>query len=540
MKNANWTRILTILLALLAGYAILAIAAGIIQRFIAPLLLVILAAILAYILTPVVDRIQSHLHFPRVLAILLTYIVVGVVLAGVAALLTAPLITQTRSLANAIKNPTHLANVDQFTQHSKQILEASKLYSSRVNSGNVCDGVGILGARAFPSFCASTPVKNDLPKLLNTLVTHDIPSLTSGTGVRGAGTTSKSNNRHPHPTVAAATSVPPSYVSPVRRDITQFQAAMTIADNDLAAGGNASSTTWGRDAKKLFKAAKKLNRSSQHLRSLVKSTPIVLLGLQTRLDSHHVPINVRTLFGKAVDSLSGQGSNVLNNAVTILTSTINVIFDLFIVLVMSFYLLVDGGRFMGWLMGAVPERNREQVWFFIRSLDQVLGGYIRGQVIVAITIGILAGVGSYFLGVPYAVLIGIFAFIAESIPVVGPVLASIPAILISLFTQSILKTLLVVGWFVLVQQIEQNVVGPRITGRAVGIHPVVAMVAILIGFEVGGFWGAFLAIPITGLLHVVGAQAYSYFVLRRPLPTAAVPETVELPEETTSQPPAAE
>src|SRR5579884_87092 len=543
MRNANWTRILTILLALLAGYACLVLALGVIQRFFAPVLLVILAAILAYILTPVVDRFDRILRLPRILSVLITYIIVGSLLAGVGALLTAPLITQTRSLANAIKNPAHLANVQAFDSQTGQIVSVAKSYSSKMNSGtDFCGAVALVGSPGVATFCTNKPARNNLPHLVQDLVSYYLPPLERGTAVRGSGTTSHSTNNHPHPTIAASTAVPPSYVAPLRRDISNLKSALAKANADLAASSTSSATSPGHDALKVLRAAEKLNSAALHLRSIVKSTPIVLLGLQTRLDQHHIPVSLRNLFGQAVNSASGQGANVLNNAVTILTSTINVIFDLFIVLVMSFYLLLDGGRFIGWAMGIVPERNREQVWFFVKSLDQVLGGYIRGQVIVAITIGILAGTVSYVLGLPYAVLIGIFAFIAESIPVVGPVLASIPAILLSLFTQPILKTLIVVACFVVIQQIEQNVVGPRITGRFVGIHPIVAMVAILIGFEVGGFWGAFRAFQITGLMHVVTAQAYSYFVLRRPLPTATVPDTVELPEEEErpSRPPAAE
>ncbi len=367
-----------------------------------------------------------------------------------------------------------------------------------------------------------------------------IPALLKSNAVRGSGTSSGSTNRHGHTTIVSVTPVPLSYTKSVAVPAAKLVQTVNRAKRHLDSG---VTNAYASDAAAIYKGARSLHSDAKHLYSTVKSTPVIILGLQTRIDQHHVPLNLRSLFGQAVGKVSGQSATVLNNAVTILTSTINVIFDVFIVLVMSFYLLADGGRFISWVMGIVPDRNREQAWFFIKSLDSVLGGYIRGQLIVAITIGILAGVGSYFLGVPYAVLIGLFAFLAESVPVLGPVLASIPAILVSLFTQSIFKTLLVIAWFVIVQQIEQNVVGPRITGHAVGIHPVVAMVALLIGFEVGGFWGAFLAVPVTGLLQVVIGQGYNYFVLQRPLPTATVPENLDVPEDTedhSHSPPAAE
>lgn len=536
MRNANWTRILTILLAILALYALLAVAAGVIQRFIVPLLLVILAAILAFVLSPVVDFIQNRLHLFRWLSILLTYLTVAVVLAGLGFFLTAPLIAQTRSLADAIKNPTHLTNVVRVKDQTGKIAGKSIAYAAAAGSGHAGAAAAYVGSlRACqgvaPGLClpSAKPQAVTIPALVHTLRTDLLPDLHKSS-LRPAPNRATHNRGRfaPLPT----TKVPPSYIKPIHQDLQRLRADLSKARQDFAhPAPPGRSPPLGVDASRVHKAAKRLNRDAKHMYSIVKSTPIFLLALQIKIDQHHWPIDIRSLFGKAVGKIGSQGSSVLNNAVAILTSTITVIFDVFIIIIMSFYLLADGGRFISWVLGLVPEGRREQAWFFIESLNGVLGGYIRGQVIVAITIGILAGTGSYLLGVPYALLIGIFAFLAESIPVIGPVLASIPAILVSLFTQSILKTLLVIGWFIVVQQIEQNIVGPRITGHAVGIHPVVAMVAIIVGLEIGGFWGAFLAVPVTGLLQVLARTGYNSIVRQEPLPTSPVPESVEVVEE---------
>lgn len=535
MKNANWTRILTILLSLLALYALLAVLAGIIQRFIVPLLLIILAAILAFILTPVVRFIQNRLHVFRWLSILMTYLLVAAILGSLGFFLTSPLIAQTRSLADAIKNPTHLENVLRVRDASSRLLNTAIAYNTALAGGAgspPCTAEQYLVQNAAVSRgagCASVPQGPRMAPLLKTFTGY-LRGL-QNTSLKPA--TNHAVQHHPSSAPIATTRVPASWIKPTRADVSRLQSALNRALIGVSATGAAHYTS---DAASLVNDSKQLSKDVEHLYVLVKTTPIIIIALQNQIDQHHWPVNVRSLLGNAVGNLSSQGANVLNNAVTILTGTINVIFDLFIIIIMSFYLLADGGRFIGWIMGLVPERHRDQAWFFIKSLDEVLGGYIRGQVIVAITIGILAGAGSYALGIPYALLIGIFAFLAESIPVIGPVLASIPAILVSLLTQSLVKTALVVGWFILVQQIEQNIVGPRITGHAVGIHPVVAMVAIIIGLEVGGFWGAFLAVPVTGLLQILIRTGYSYLILRKPLPTAEMPETLDLAEETAHAP----
>jgi predicted PurR-regulated permease PerM len=114
-------------------------------------------------------------------------------------------------------------------------------------------------------------------------------------------------------------------------------------------------------------------------------------------------------------------------------------------------------------------------------------------------------------------------FVLESIPVIGPMVAVVPAVIISLFFNSPVTTVLLVVWFVVYQQIVTNVLGPRVMGLAVGIHPLEALAAVLIGYPLGGLLGAFLAVPIAGAVHVFVREAYAYFALGKDLPTAPVP-----------------
>ncbi|HEV3311503.1 MAG TPA: AI-2E family transporter [Chloroflexota bacterium] len=536
MKNANWTRILTILLSLLALYALLAVLAGILQRFIVPVLLVIMASILAFILTPVVDFFQNRFHIFRWMSILTTYLLVGVILGTLGYFMTSPLVAQTRALADAIKNPTHLANVLSVrTTAEKLSAQASAMSSYYLAWGQGIRGYGLCSPIYFYGEAAAQGTTTHCDtfwpitvgphwrKKLGPTLPALVRKLTAE--VNDLGQTTVAAN-HGHSTAQIPTTkVPPSFAKPLKADLAKLSTLVSQTSTSLSAGQFSSvpQPLFGQTTQNTTAVEK----NAKSLYSLVASTPIIILALQNGIDSHHLPIDVRKLLGSAVGKLRSQGTSLLNNAVTILTSTINIIFDLLIVIIMSLYLLADGGRFIRWIMHLTPERHREQAWFFVESLNKVLGGYIRGQLIVAITIGFLAGVGCYIIGVPYALLLGIFAFLAESIPVVGPILASIPAILVSLFTLSPLRTIIVVGWFLLIQQFEQNVVGPRITGRAVGIHPVAAMIAVIIGLEIGGFWGAFLAVPVTGMLFVIVAQAYSYLILRKPLPTAEIPEAEE-------------
>jgi len=126
---------------------------------------------------------------------------------------------------------------------------------------------------------------------------------------------------------------------------------------------------------------------------------------------------------------------------------------------------------------------------------------------MALIIGFSAGVGSSLLGVHYPILIGILAFFFELIPMVGPILASLPAVMISL-TQPFPLVVYVIVFFIVMQLLENNVLAPRITGGAVGLHPVAALLAIVIGADLGGVVGALFAVPVAGVASVLIAAVW--------------------------------
>jgi predicted PurR-regulated permease PerM len=541
MRNLNWTRLLTVLLTLLALYALLAVVGTFIARFSLPLLLLIFGSIVAFVLMPIVNFIQSRSRIFRGGAILITYLGIIVVVGTLGYFMSVPLIAQTKHLADVTHPPTHLKNVNDLRANIQLELRRASAMRSAASSqpGNPCFAFSFVGTRTeirravsrnlnvhpqdpsvVPNLCSSTKATEPTLLHLVSIINHGTGQLNHPVSTHAG----KDGKEAPN----ASTSVPNRWTTPVDARTKALRQTTDRSVAKLGSQGGPNVQLLQRLANQVRKLSKKDLSAVQHVRSILTSTPIGVVALQNSIDQHGLPIDLHVVLGKALAQISTQGTTILDNAVSILTGTVNIIFDLVVVLIISVYLLADGGRFIGWLMGIVPEGRREQVWYFVNSLDRVLGGYIRGQLIVAITVGILAGVGCYALGVPYALLIGIFALIAESIPVFGPVIASIPAILVALFSVPLLNKFLVVAWFIVIQQVEQNVVGPRITGRAVGIHPVVAMVAILIGVESAGIIGAFLAVPIAGLLQVVSREVYRVIILQRPMQTATVPDTVEV------------
>ncbi len=200
-------------------------------------------------------------------------------------------------------------------------------------------------------------------------------------------------------------------------------------------------------------------------------------------------------------------SNTVRSAVLVAEAIAGGVVDAALVLVLGFWFMVDGRRMADIALRIVPDRQRDKAAFVQDTVSKMLGAYIRGQLVMAAIIGVSAGVGSWLLGVRYPILIGVLAFLFELIPMVGPILASLPAILISL-TQPFPLVLYVIVFFVVMQVVENNVLAPRITGAAVGLHPVAALLAIVIGADLGGVVGALFAVPVAGIASVLIAAGW--------------------------------
>lgn len=193
--------------------------------------------------------------------------------------------------------------------------------------------------------------------------------------------------------------------------------------------------------------------------------------------------------------------------VPFLEGIFNGVLDAVLVTVLSIYLLIDGQRVIAWVRTSAPIKHRPRVSFMLLTFQRVVGGYIRGQLILSTLIGALVGIGMAALHVPYAVLLGVLAFILEFIPVIGVFISGAACVLVAL-TQSWVLAAVVLAYFVIVHIIEGDVVGPRVVGRAVGVHPAVSIFALLAGAELFGIWGALFASPLAGLIQAVLSEVW--------------------------------
>ena len=204
-------------------------------------------------------------------------------------------------------------------------------------------------------------------------------------------------------------------------------------------------------------------------------------------------------------------ANLANDAVPLARSIFDFVLDCIVVAMLSVYLLLDGARIMRWLRGNIPLPQR--TLSLLDILERVVGGYIRGQFTLSFLIGLLVGIGMAILQVPHPILLGELAFFMAFIPVLGTFITAAACVLlaltqnqswvISLTHQSWVLAIIVLIYFLAVHSFESHIVGPRIVGHAVGIHPIIAISAVIAGVELFGILGALFVAPVVGVLQAV-------------------------------------
>jgi predicted PurR-regulated permease PerM len=239
------------------------------------------------------------------------------------------------------------------------------------------------------------------------------------------------------------------------------------------------------------------------------------------------------VFGFYVDlrDVYQEVSGTLQNIISPLASrTVSFLIDLasgfawlIFVLIVSFYLLKDMGKIGGFFNKLVPPEHQGEVRRLAEEINIIWSAFFRSQLVLCLVVGALVGVTLAIVGVRNALILGIIAGVLEIIPNIGPTIAAIPAVLIAYFQGSSHLplsngwfALLVIGLYVVIQQLENNILVPRIIGRSLNLHPLVVIVGAIAGASLAGILGIFLAAPTLASLRVVGNYVYCKLVDRDP------------------------
>jgi predicted PurR-regulated permease PerM len=256
--------------------------------------------------------------------------------------------------------------------------------------------------------------------------------------------------------------------------------------------------------------------------------PLAERGLLTT-EPEAVVANMKQGLVTRAQTLAGA---VLGGVFDLLTGAVGTFLQLFGVLFIAIYLLADIRRFEAAYLRAVPARYRRDGQALWDELGQSLSRYLGGLLLSLAIQGVLAFVFVSLLGLPYALLLGLWTAATGVLPYVGAWLGAIPAVLIAL-TISPLTALLTAGAYLLINQLEGNVLTPRIQGEAVKVHPLLVFVAVFAGGEIAGLLGAALAVPILAVVRVLVGFFLVRLRVQPPRPAAAIaPAAAAPPAET--------
>ncbi|HZT97224.1 MAG TPA: AI-2E family transporter [Chloroflexota bacterium] len=446
--------VLGILLIIIAALFLLGSAFSLLHRFKSVILLFVLGAILAYLMESLARVLQRVLQ-KRWASVIGAYLLLFIALSVFAVLLLNPFVSQAQSLVNDLHDPSP-ASLHRLATVQRDAAAVNAAIRTQASSAVSTSG----GSGPAPS------TVNRIARLRREI---------AGLGAIR--------------TKAGQTKFPSSYIAPLS------SAAARLAA-DYPASGSVNLKLAQRDASKLSALARSTYAKAS-------TTPILLLSLQVWLDKHGIKADLHDKFGRALQQLNSQLASIVNNALTVAVQAGNLLLNTVLTLIISIYLVTDGARLIRWMIGLVPVSSRPQARYFFDRLDQILGAYLRTQVILALIAASLAAVGALVLGVPYAVVIFFSSFLLSLVPVIGPVVLPIPPLVIALIFTSLPTAIIYLVWLLVAEQITTNIIGPRVQGQSVGIHPLEAMAAALLGFPIAGFLGAFFAVPIVAFLHVV-------------------------------------
>ena len=205
----------------------------------------------------------------------------------------------------------------------------------------------------------------------------------------------------------------------------------------------------------------------------------------------------RSIFSQELTNIS---KNLFSITLSIFDNLVTIIF----LLVLSFYMLLEKEKLETRLASLFGSKE-ERVKLLIVKIEEKLGAWLQGQLILSLVIGILSYIGLTLLNIPYALPLAMIAGIMEVIPVIGPIISALPAIFLAL-TISPFLSIAVAVMYLVIQQLENNLIVPQVMKRAVGLNPLIVILAIAIGSRLLGIAGALLAVPLAVVIQIIAAE----------------------------------
>lgn len=245
---------------------------------------------------------------------------------------------------------------------------------------------------------------------------------------------------------------------------------------------------------------------ASQLQEFWKELPAHLDELQAKLSGWGL-ISADSSFKELLQHIPAGGGDVIAVLVATLGGVVGGIFGLISILLLTFYLLVEADDLLALFVRLFPRDKRQQVSEISAMAATKISAWLSGQALLGLVIGVASAIGFAFMGVPYFFVLAVISAVGEMIPMVGPVLSAIPAIAAG-FTVSPSLGLGVGLYCLVLQQLENHVLVPKIMGQSVGLSAVTVIVSLAIGSELLGVVGALLAVPTAAIVQVLFEELY--------------------------------
>lgn len=252
-----------------------------------------------------------------------------------------------------------------------------------------------------------------------------------------------------------------------------------------------------------------INRFSVHIPRYIDRAQELIEEFNQAAAHIQLPDSVNEAIMENLDRLEGTLIDVVKRIPEYTTGLAKTLFSIFLVLILTFYFLKDFEQVKKAFYGMIPSHKQERTAKIMGEIDQSLGNYIRGQLIICTVIGVSTYFALVILKVEYALILGIMAGVTNIIPYFGPFIGAFPSIIVALL-QSPMLALKVAVAITVIQQLESQILAPQVLGKSMGMHPLLVIGALIAGGQFFGIPGMILGVPIAAIIRILVRNRINY------------------------------
>jgi len=215
-----------------------------------------------------------------------------------------------------------------------------------------------------------------------------------------------------------------------------------------------------------------------------------------------IPESIRVITDDTIKQVENYLIEIFKNTAQAFVYFFTKIFDIILAPILAFYLLKDFDQIKEWFLKLIPAVGRKDIINLGQQMDKILKSFLRGHLFVALLVGGLTALGLSIIGMEFALVLGLIAGVFNIIPYFGPLFGIIPAVSLALLQSKKMALYVFIIMFI-IQQVEGNIISPKILGKSTGLHPLVIILALLAGGHLFGIVGMIIAVPLTGILKVL-------------------------------------